>query len=293
MGIIPVAGQKLDFKFPWHDCCQPIAQDYLAVERAAVECAYAGASSIWIICNDDQQPLIRHRLGDYLGDPTSLRRSKFVISQEAEIKYCPIFYVPIHHRDRDKRDCLSWSVLHGATIANKVTNLVSKWALPDRFYISFPYGVYLPNLLQSQRQRILKSRQFYVTFEGKTVKDDEYLGFSLTQEDIPKLAKYVRKKGTGRFLPNQSPEDLIDGRFPSKKYPIGERNSARFFSLSDVFNQETMNEGELLEIEEYSNIGSWEGLRKYWASDLSSKIIRPSKKLIQYHELGPTTGIFE
>ena len=23
-GIVPVAGQKLDFDFPWHDCLQPI-----------------------------------------------------------------------------------------------------------------------------------------------------------------------------------------------------------------------------------------------------------------------------
>ena len=30
-GIVPVAGQKLDFNFPWHDCLQPINKDYLAV----------------------------------------------------------------------------------------------------------------------------------------------------------------------------------------------------------------------------------------------------------------------
>ena len=36
-GIVPVAGQKLDFNFPWHDSCVAIAPDYLAVERAVVE----------------------------------------------------------------------------------------------------------------------------------------------------------------------------------------------------------------------------------------------------------------
>ena len=40
-GIVPAAGQKLDFNFPWHDSLQPIGSNYLAVERAVLECAYA------------------------------------------------------------------------------------------------------------------------------------------------------------------------------------------------------------------------------------------------------------
>ena len=57
-GIIPIAGQDLDFNMPWHDCLMPIAQNYLAVERAVVECAYAGCETIWVVCHDDMQPLI-------------------------------------------------------------------------------------------------------------------------------------------------------------------------------------------------------------------------------------------
>ena len=41
-GIVPVAGQKLDFNFPWHDCMQPIGRNYLAIERAILECVCAG-----------------------------------------------------------------------------------------------------------------------------------------------------------------------------------------------------------------------------------------------------------
>ena len=54
-GIIPVAGQPLDFNLPWHDSCVAIAPGYLAVERAVVECAYAGCEiqfgleEIWIL----------------------------------------------------------------------------------------------------------------------------------------------------------------------------------------------------------------------------------------------------
>ena len=43
-GIIPVAGQKLDFNQVTPDCMTPIAQNYTLIEAAAVECAYAGCT---------------------------------------------------------------------------------------------------------------------------------------------------------------------------------------------------------------------------------------------------------
>ena len=33
-------------------------------------CAYAGCDTIWIVCNDDTAPLLRHRIGDYIEDPS-------------------------------------------------------------------------------------------------------------------------------------------------------------------------------------------------------------------------------
>ena len=68
-GVVPIAGPPMGLNFPWHDCCMPIAQNYLAIERAVVECAYAGCETIWIVCNDDVHPLVRHRLGEYINDP--------------------------------------------------------------------------------------------------------------------------------------------------------------------------------------------------------------------------------
>ena len=95
VGVIPVAGFEGDFGFPWHDCLQPIAQNYLAIERSVVECAFAGADTIWIVCNDDMQPLIRHRIGEYVQDPVWLYRSYEKHPSENQ-KPIPIFYVPIH-----------------------------------------------------------------------------------------------------------------------------------------------------------------------------------------------------
>jgi len=40
-GIVPVAGQPLDFNFPWHDSLMPIGHNYLAVEKAVFDCVVA------------------------------------------------------------------------------------------------------------------------------------------------------------------------------------------------------------------------------------------------------------
>ena len=69
-GIIPVSGVKSDFNMPWHESLMPIAPGYLAVERAVVECAYAGCDTIWIVCGDDVEPLIRYQVGEVVQDPT-------------------------------------------------------------------------------------------------------------------------------------------------------------------------------------------------------------------------------
>lgn len=62
-GIIPVAGHKKDFGFEWDNVLMPIAENYTAIERSVMECAYAGCETIWIVCNNDIQPLLRHRIG--------------------------------------------------------------------------------------------------------------------------------------------------------------------------------------------------------------------------------------
>jgi hypothetical protein len=135
-GIIPVSGQDLDFNMPWHDCLMPVAQNYLAVERAVVECAYAGCETIWVVCHDDMQPLIRHRLGDWVSDPVWEYR-KWDRFPSQKVKDIPIFYVPISVNDRGKRDCLSWSVLYGAVSAYKISHMISKWTHQTNIMLHF------------------------------------------------------------------------------------------------------------------------------------------------------------
>ncbi len=160
-GIVPVAGQKLDFNVPWHDSMQPIGQNYLAVERAVVECAYAGCETIWVVCHKDMQPLIRYRLGEWINDPVYLYRKHDPNPTGETRRPIPIYYVPVHPKDREKRDCLGWSVLYGAESAFWMAKQISKWLIPDKYYVAFPYGVYKPELLREHRKIISSSERFF------------------------------------------------------------------------------------------------------------------------------------
>ena len=277
-GIIPVAGQPLDFQFPWHDCCLPIAQNYLAIERSVVECAYAGCETIWIVCNEDMQPLIRHRLGDYVKDPVWAVRPQDPRSSERQ-KEIPIFYSPIHPKDRDKRDCLAWSVLHGAQTAYHVSLRISKWVTPDNYYVSFPYGVYPVEILREHRNIISSEETFILSFQDKTVRDGEYMGFTFTPEDFVYIRKVFREKATGLYAPH-SGEGL-----PTKKLPIEERYTARFFGLEEVFNVLDVEKANVVNLPWHHNIDCWENYCSYLSSDTKDQITRPPKYILNYQEL--------
>ena len=266
-GVIPVAGQPLDFNFPWHDCLQPIAENYLAVERAVAECAYAGCETIWIVCNDDMQPLIRHRLGEYAQDPVYVNRVYDTGNIGDNNRVVPIYYVPIHPKDRDRRDCLAWSVLYGANTAHYVSKKISKWVTPDRFYTAFPYGVYDPKILREHRKDISTGNGFFMRSSDKrTVADGEYLGFTFSPDEFKKYRRHLRQTSTGGY-------EKAAGEIPTNKLPLEERYSARHFSLDKVFGIAHTSEAKLVNVPDYYNIGSWDGLRNYLGSE--HRIHRP------------------
>jgi hypothetical protein len=271
-GIVPVAGQPLDFNFPWHDSLQPIGKDYLAVERAIWECACAGCETIWVVCHDDMQPLIKYRTGEYIYDPVD-----YIKVDIYKKRVIPIYYVPIHHKDRDRRDCLGWSVLHGAQSAYWLSRTISQWVIPDRFYVAFPYGVYDPDIVKPHRKVISSDRPFFISNKGKTVKDNEYLGFTFNGEDFKACRRTIRKEGTGQF----SGEDL------RARIPIEKRWSARSFSLDKVFQPVTIEGANVIKAEWYHNIDNWRSLCTFLGSEDCTKLQKPEKKLFDYHEWNP------
>ena len=247
-GIVPVAGQPLDFNLPWHDSCIPIASDYLAIERAVVECAYAGCETIWIVCHDDMQPLIRHRIGEMIEDPVWLGRNMDPRPSETR-KQIPIYYVPIHPKDRDKRDCLGWSVLYGALVAYSISKKISTYVIPNRYYAAFPYGVYPPEVLRPHRKQISSNRPFILSFIDSTIKDGEYLGFTFDAEDFKRCRAKLRKEGTGRYVPGVG--------LTEKMLPIEKRWSARHFPIEQVFSSLDLDGGLNVEVDWYFKMNDY------------------------------------
>jgi hypothetical protein len=253
-GVIPVAGHKLDFGMEWDECLSPISPNYTLIENAIYECAWAGCDTIWVVVNDDMAPLLRHRIGERIQDPIYVT-NRFATAQKNYQKHIPIFYVPIHPKDRDKRDCLAWSVLHGAVSCLKISDFLSKWIKPDKYYVSFPFSVFNSFDLREHRRKIRSKNNFYVTKNGLSVEDNLYASFTFGKEEFVKYRRIIRQKGTGMYDP-QSPKD--ERGIHTERLPIEERYSARHFDLQDVFIDIDVSEDNSVEPSWYYDIGSWE-----------------------------------
>jgi len=275
-GIIPVAGQPLDFNFPWHDCMQPIAQNFLAIERAVLECATAGCKTIWIICPTNMQPLLKRRLGEYLHDPVTMSLPKQVRMPSTKLRPIPIYYIPAHPKDKRKRDSLVWSALYGIKLVRYISSTLSKWLIPSRYYIAFPYGVFPSQYVRKYRYEITHSERFFVSFKGKTIRDGEYLSCCVSFEDVKKMRKIFRDKATGL-------KKVIDNCVSSldnlEIIPHDERYSGRFLTIKDIF-ENLDSEGFTMEVPWYHNISTWEGLCGYLSSEDRTKMRRPIRKMI-------------
>ena len=262
-GIIPISGWKSSFDLPWPDYLQPIREGYLAAERAVYECAIAGCDSIWIVCSDDVAPLLKTRIGDYILDPKYFKQKDFVKRKDYHEKWIPIFYTPISMKDRDRRDSLGWSILHGALTSFVISNKMSRWVSPTKYFVSFPYGIYNPDILKNHLDTIRGPESFYLSHEGETVKDNKYLAFTFFPEDWSKIKWHVKNACTGG----------------NKKIPAQERWSSKDFTLDKIFDIDVLSLDNVVEVEEYYSLDKWDSLLQYYASNCT--IPRPSKKFMK------------
>ena len=278
-GIIPVAGQPLDFNFPWHDCMMPIAPSYLAIHHAVMECAWAGCETIWVVCHYDMQPLIRHQLGEYVQDPVWYHRQHDRYPSESR-KLIPIYYVPIHPKDRDKRDCLGWSVLYGANTAYWISRKLSRWAVPDKYYTAFPYGIYNNERLRKHRKDISSNKKFILKYKDKYVRDGLPIGFTFDAEDFKRIRRQLRSSATG-LRPKNS-------EYGSEPLPIEKRWSARHFPLDKVYESVIIEEDtKSVEIDWFYDIGTWEGYCDFISSPECRALSVPYDKILKYNEFNP------
>jgi hypothetical protein len=269
-GIVPVVTKQMDFQLDWHDCLMPIAPNFYAIERAVLECAYAGCKTIWIIANDDTTPLVRHRIGDFVQDPVYLKRKSRFPSQHRQ--QIPVFYVPIASNHSNKANCISWSILFGAKTALEVGNTISKWISPSKYYVSFPYSVYQTDILRPARQDI-SNHDFFLTFGGKSFKTNDLLGFTFNNEHMVKILDVFRDTENSFLLgDNLSNEEVFF-----------ENN----FTLDKTFGRVIMNKEMGLEVPWYYPIDSWNAYCKYLGSEEKAWIRHPGRLVMSYREFNP------
>ena len=247
VGIVPIAGTDSNLGSIVPDYLLPIGEDYSALERRIIECANAGCSSIWVVCNNDTAPAVKHVLGDYIVNPDCYNKQGFVRYFNEHKKYIPIFYTAIHPKDRDRRDSLGWSILHGALTAFTISNNISSWLAPKKYFVSFPCGVYDPEYARQCRSSICCNKEnFYFSYKGKTVRDGLQIGFSFFPEEWKQIRFSLKKNCSGG----------------SRDLPFIERWSSKNFSLDKIFKNDNIVVEKTLEVEKFSEIKCWNSFTK-------------------------------
>jgi hypothetical protein len=251
-GIIPLAGREDKLNLPLPDYMQPLGDGITALEKSVYECARVGCKTIWIICNDDTLPIVKKRLGDYVMDPIIYDTWSFKRIPNLSKTYIPIYYTPVLQKDRNRKDTLGWSVLHGALTAFIVSSKISRWVAPTSYFVSFPYGINHPKTMKQARGDIRSGKRVYAEYEGKTVRDGLYLPFSFTPEDWLEFRRQINENNTGG----------------NKDLPIEERWSAKHFTLDKIFKHDNIEIEKTVNIPQYFTLDSWDELREYYRSDL-------------------------
>ena len=258
-GIIPIANSNIDYGVNLPVSMLPINEALSVIHKSIIECAVVGCQTIWIVANDDMAPIIRKTVGDWVYDPVYYSRNQRFSSEVR--KEIPIYYVPVLPKDRDRRDSYGWSVLTGIHAAWFVANKISKWIVPEKYYVSFPFGLHDIYDLRSHRKQISSLKNnFFLTYDNRTVKDNLYLSFTMMAEDFKKCRRHVNSETTKTFY-------NTDDKYPSEKLPLDERWSARHFNFDTVFQCVDDSNATKIELPWYHQLDNWHGYRNYLSDE--------------------------
>ena len=274
-GIIPLSSIPLQYNIPYHPCLLPLDDNYLMIHRAIMECAWAGCETIWIVADPDIQPMFKKVVGDYVYDPVNYHRPMDP-DRYAKRNMIPIYFTSIDIKNRNKRDSYGWSIIEGAYMAYRVSNQLSKWIIPDMYYVAFPWSLYPPELIRKYRKPISTHKRFRVTAFGEGIKQGRMLGFTFNQQDFIDCRAWVRKEGTGRYVPGGKKNE--EG-IPRELLPAEERWSGRHFTIDEVFSQ-MGDDATVLDLYYHYDATSFKGYRD-WASSQIEISKPPVEKWIE------------
>ena len=262
-GIIPIANYETDLNVSFPELLMPVCDGFNLIQKSVYECAAAGCNTIWIVANDDLAPIIRKTVGDWVYDPVYYKRdleSKFYSQLRKEV---PIYYVGIKPKDQKKRDSYGWSILEGIHASYMTSYKISKWLPPEKYFISFPFGVYDIYFIRQHRKLIRdKQTNLFFKYNGESVIDNQYLPFTMKGEDFKLCRRAINQKTTREYLP-----PLPGQQYPSQKLPLHQRWSAQHFTLSEIYEPLSATPHKSVELDWYYDVSMWASYVEYISSN--------------------------
>ncbi len=231
-GIVPVSKVDSDIDLVIHPSVLPIDNSFYAIQRSIVECSYMGCKTIWVVCDESTAPLLKRICGDFVLNLAQHERAKFTNFPTDNRTHTPIFYVPLSYKNMNKRG-IGVSVMEGVSASFTVSDKISKWITPYRYYVSSPYGVYNPRITEA-RSLVKQNESFFYTYNGDSALTGHHMGFSFSVRQF-KHCSYLFKR--------------IDVKSN--------------YTLDKVFGDGIMSENsDSMELESYKDISSWNGYQE-------------------------------
>lgn len=116
------------------------------------------------------------------------------------------------------------------------------------------------------------SNNFFLTNDACTVKDNQYLSFTMFGEDFKNCRRHVNSETTKTFYNTE-----VGEKYPSKKLPINERWSARGFDIETVFMHVNDTDAYNHNIDWFYSMDTWDGYNRFISSE--NFIQKPSDSL--------------
>lgn len=203
VGIVAIEDwQKNDFEFWWPAYSLPLSDNLTLLERSVIECIWAGCESVWVVARDSSMPFVEELLPEYILDPYdayNLHQHGKQINKATKI---PIFRLRVNLKSHKRREYQSWHILGAAKKISRLHGDRSKWFRPDRFYVSFPQGVYNPNIAKIIRYQVHKElkreENIFLNHNNNSVQNNKYLGFTFNMADFKECREKIWDMGTPR-----------------------------------------------------------------------------------------------
>jgi len=155
---------------------------------------------------------------------------------------------------------------------------ISKWVIPEKFFVAFPMAMYNIYDLRPHRLEICDSKHnFFLTYNDMTIRDGLPLPFTMFGTDFKKCRNAINKNTTREYLPPLPGEHM-----PSRKRPLADRWSARHLSIKEVFAElEIKKTSHKMILEWYYDMSNWSEYCNFLGSD--NNIETPEKLLTNPH----------